>query len=793
MKRKSDEPLHTSYNSKKIKYEVIDLISVDEDSFDSSVGVLTNSVHILEEPLLDNQAISGERNTNDQEHHVKQPDILVELPNIKNYSNLDLKPDHLKKPLWVCSDGRIILEVFSTMYKRAVDFVVAVAEPLHRTHVIHEYLITPYSLYSAVSIGLTTSVILEQLDTLSKVELSPQVRLMITHSTQKYGKLKIVLEKGEYMIESDNYQLLMQLLQNNEIKDATLLIPAREDYRNDIDLLPDEIIQEIDKELVSYHVPCDDLSLLNEFNTLDFGDMDVEALISNVNGYFRILVDRMKVQKVQEICIKNDYPLLEEYDFHKDRNISNLNIIIKPTTMLRKYQEKCLSKVFGNGRSRSGIIALPCGAGKTLVGITAIATMKKPAIILCTSSVAVEQWKMQFLLWTTIRDSEITAFTSSSRSKYKNRNRKIGKIIISTYSMLSYSGERSEKSKQIVNYIKENSWGILVLDEVHVVPAKMFRKVFTIVRAHTKLGLTATLVREDGMIHDLNFLIGPKLYEANWLDLAKQGYIAKVQCIELWCKMTKEFYKEYLSLGKTNKSRLLYTMNPNKFRACQYLINMHEAQNDKIMVFSDDIFALKHYANKLKKPYIYGETSNTERLKIFNDFKYNSSVPTIFISKVGDNSIDLPEANVIIQISSMFGSRRQEAQRLGRILRPKSGNINMVSNEDKVDAYFYSLVSLDTREMFFSQKRQQFLVQQGYSFKVVEELPNMDQDSSLDYSTHDEQIQLLTSVLCANESEIVAERLENELLMSPTVGRRRRSTLSQLSGADDLHYMEYYG
>eukprot|EP01130_Rhizamoeba_saxonica_P007011 TRINITY_DN2810_c0_g1_i3.p2 TRINITY_DN2810_c0_g1~~TRINITY_DN2810_c0_g1_i3.p2 ORF type:complete len:638 (-),score=114.46 TRINITY_DN2810_c0_g1_i3:2741-4654(-) len=634
MKRKSDEPLHTSYNSKKIKYEVIDLISVDEDSFDSSVGVLTNSVHILEEPLLDNQAISGERNTNDQEHHVKQPDILVELPNIKNYSNLDLKPDHLKKPLWVCSDGRIILEVFSTMYKRAVDFVVAVAEPLHRTHVIHEYLITPYSLYSAVSIGLTTSVILEQLDTLSKVELSPQVRLMITHSTQKYGKLKIVLEKGEYMIESDNYQLLMQLLQNNEIKDATLLIPAREDYRNDIDLLPDEIIQEIDKELVSYHVPCDDLSLLNEFNTLDFGDMDVEALISNVNGYFRILVDRMKVQKVQEICIKNDYPLLEEYDFHKDRNISNLNIIIKPTTMLRKYQEKCLSKVFGNGRSRSGIIALPCGAGKTLVGITAIATMKKPAIILCTSSVAVEQWKMQFLLWTTIRDSEITAFTSSSRSKYKNRNRKIGKIIISTYSMLSYSGERSEKSKQIVNYIKENSWGILVLDEVHVVPAKMFRKVFTIVRAHTKLGLTATLVREDGMIHDLNFLIGPKLYEANWLDLAKQGYIAKVQCIELWCKMTKEFYKEYLSLGKTNKSRLLYTMNPNKFRACQYLINMHEAQNDKIMVFSDDIFALKHYANKLKKPYIYGETSNTERLKIFNDFKYNSSVPTIFISKV---------------------------------------------------------------------------------------------------------------------------------------------------------------
>merc|ERR1719354_1196093 len=218
--------------------------------------------------------------------------------------------------------------------------------------------------------------------------------------------------------------------------------------------------------------------------------------------------------------------------------------------------------------------------------------------------------------------------------------------------------------------------------------------------AHCKLGLTATLVREDDKISDLNFLIGPKLYEANWMELQNKGYIAKVQCSEVFLPMTPEFYQEYLNIS-SRKRMLLYVMNPNKFRACHYLVKYHERRNDKIVVFSDNVFALKEYALLMGKPYIYGPTSTAERKQILSNFIHNKAVKTIFISKVGDNSIDLPEANVLIQVSSHGGSRRQEAQRLGRILRAKKGGL-----QEEYNAFFYS------------RKRQCFLVNQGYAFKV---------------------------------------------------------------------------
>lgn len=170
------------------------------------------------------------------------------------------------------------------------------------------------------------------------------------------------------------------------------------------------------------------------------------------------------------------------------------------------------------------------------------------------------------------------------------------------------------------------------------------------------------MVREDDKIVDLNFLIGPKLYEANWLELQKRGFIARVQCAEVWCPMAPEFYREYLAC-KSAKKMLLFVMNPNKFRACQFLIRYHEKRNDKIIVFSDNVFALKEYAMRMNKPFIYGPTSQSERLQILQNFKLNPKVNTIFVSKVADTSFDLPDANVLIQISSHGGSRRQEAQR----------------------------------------------------------------------------------------------------------------------------------
>ena len=263
----------------------------------------------------------------------------------------------------------------------------------------------------------------------------------------------------------------------------------------------------------------------------------------------------------------------------------------------------------------------------------------------------------------------------------------------------------------------------MIMDEVQMVPANTFRQVTTRIRSNCKLGLTATLVKEDDKIIDLNFLIGPKLYEANWQDLCAQGYLANVQCIEVWCEMTPEFYQEYLT-GARNKKSMFYVCNPNKFIAAEYLIRLHEARGDKVIVFSDNIFAQEWLARALKKPYINGSTNQMERRNILLHFQKYDVINTIFISKIGDTSIDLPAANVIIQISSHFGSRMQEAQRLGRILRPKQDTKKqMTANLNDYNAFFYSLVSTDTCEMFYANKRQQFLVAQGYSFQVVQKMP----------------------------------------------------------------------
>jgi DNA excision repair protein ERCC-3 len=468
---------------------------------------------------------------------------------------------------------------------------------------------------------------------------------------------------------------------------------------------------------------------------------------------FPIIRDR--VEDAQRRCIHLDYPLLAEYDFRNDTTIPDLEIDLRPMAILRPYQEKSLNKMFGNGRARSGIIVLPCGAGKTLTGITAISTIRKRCIILCTSGVAVEQWASQLKLWSTADDSMIAKFTSDHKSKPNSQT----SIVISTYSMMGHSQKRSHEAQSIMDWMHAREWGLMVLDEVHTIPAKQFRRVLSQISAHCKLGLTATLVREDDKIQDLNFLIGPKLYEANWLELMRDGYIARVQCAEVWCPMTPEFYREYLR-EQSRKKILLYVMNPNKFLACEYLIKYHEKRGDKIIVFADNVLALKAYARAFKKPFIYGPTPGYERLRIIENFKRNPEINTIFISKVGDNSIDMPDANVLIQISSHGGSRRQEAQRLGRILRAKKNSAAALANSgaDYYNAYFYSLVSKDTKEMAYSIKRQRFLVNQGYSFKVVTELDGMAEDNTLMCSKKEMQREMLDAL----KGQVTADAADEE-------------------------------
>ena len=334
-------------------------------------------------------------------------------------------------------------------------------------------------------------------------------------------------------------------------------------------------------------------------------------------------------------------------------------------------------------------------------------------LILCTSTLAVDQWKAEFGRWSTIDPKYICRFTSANKDKIAAGE--LGaSVLISTYSLLGSASERSaEITKKLVNFIKEKKWGLMILDEVQVAPARTFRRVMSFCTCHCKLGLTATLVREDNLIQDLYFLIGPKLYEANWMALQNAGHIARVKCSEVWVQMDPLFYKWYWDafnkddFGRANAHKLrqrLFVCNPNKFKALEYLIRTHEARGDKTLVFSDDIFALKEFAIKLSgngqspKYYIRGDVAAKEREDVINKFKFGTEVRTIFCSKIADNSIDLPNANVLIQISSHGAGRRQEAQRLGRILRKKAHSV-----VGEVDAYFYTIVSRDTKDVAYNK------------------------------------------------------------------------------------------
>ncbi|CRG87362.1 hypothetical protein PISL3812_04379 [Talaromyces islandicus] len=718
----------------------------------------------------------------------------------KDFSSLPLKPDHANRPLWIEPlKGTITLESFSPLASQAADFLTTIAEPLSRPVHLHEYRLTGNSLYAAVSVGLEPKDIIHFLDRLSKTPLPEAIQSFIIDFTKSYGKIKLVLNNNKYFVESTDPGMLQMLLQDDVIgtqrvqgsegiiqqaapKMAGLVIPGTKDAAGVKQANQNPGDQNIANGTAAVEAPKEDDFLAT---IRDEDDDDDQAQVHS----FQIPNDA--VESVKARCQAMGCPALEEYDFRNDKDNPTLDIDLKPNAQIRSYQEKSLSKMFGNGRAKSGIIVLPCGAGKTLVGITAACTIKKGIIVLCTSSMSVVQWRNEFIRWSNIDPSDIAIFTSDNKEKFK---RSTG-IIVSTYSMVSQTRARSYDAQKMMDWLTQREWGLMILDEVHVVPASMFRKVTSTIACQTKLGLTATLLREDDKIKDLNFLIGPKLYEANWMELAEQGHIAKVQCAEVWCPMTTEFYSEYMR-EKSRKAALLYIMNPRKFQACQFLIDYHEKRGDKIIVFSDNVYALERYALKLGKAYIYGGTPQNERMRILENFQHNEQVNTIFLSKIGDTSLDLPEATCLIQISSHYGSRRQEAQRLGRILRAKR------RNDEGFNAFFYSLVSKDTDEMFYSSKRQAFLVDQGYAFKVITHLQGIENLDGLAYATAAERRELLQEVMLQNETSADVELVTDDLFSERSGGQRggkgkkaavKRSaaTLSGLAGGEDMAYVEY--
>ncbi|KAJ9415614.1 DNA excision repair protein ERCC-3 [Fusarium oxysporum f. sp. lycopersici 4287] len=703
----------------------------------------------------------------------------------RDFSYLARNPDSDNRPLWIDPDkGYIILERFHPLADLATDFLVIIAEPQSRPAFLHEYKITPHSLYAAVSVGLNGEDIINTLDKFLKTELPQTIKEFIRSCTKSYGKVKLVLKSNKYFVESSDADVLQALLKDkilgplrvngsDEISRARapalggLVIPGT---KNAAGVQQANLLQIVDKESDHIEVVLNDEEKDDEEETVHAFEIPDSA-----------------VEAVQKRCLDLSYPILEEYDFRCDSINPDLDIDLRPNTQIRPYQEKSLSKMFGNGRAKSGIIVLPCGAGKTLVGIAAACTIRKGVIVLCTSSVSAVQWRNEFLKWSNINPEDITTFTSDSKEKFSGSTG----VIVTTYSMVTNSRERAHDSKKMMDFLAGREWGLTLLDEVHVVPANMFRRVISSIKTHSKLGLTATLLREDDKIDHLNFLIGPKLYEANWMDLSQQGHIAKVQCAEVWCSMPTVFYEQYLQVSSRMK-RTLAAINPSKFQACQFLINYHEARGDKIIVFSDELYSLKLYAYKLKRYLIYGGTSQEERLRVLDHFRHNPEVNTLFLSKIGDTSLDLPEATCLIQISSQFGSRRQEAQRLGRILRAKR------RNDEGFNAFFYSLVSKDTSEMHFASKRQAFLIDQGYAFKVITKLVGIEKTPDLAFRTAAEQRELLQGALVDNETAADDEFAADDLWGREKSGgkgkkntvRRVAGYLDQLSGVQDMAYIE---
>jgi DNA excision repair protein ERCC-3 len=359
---------------------------------------------------------------------------------------------------------------------------------------------------------------------------------------------------------------------------------------------------------------------------------------------------------------------------------------------LRSYQQEAVDGFWAGG---SGVVVLPCGAGKTLVGAAAMAQAQATTLILVTNTVAGRQWKRELLARTSLTEEEI--------GEYSGERKEIRPVTIATYQVLT---ARRGGAFTHLDLFNARDWGLVIYDEVHLLPAPIFR--FTAdLQARRRLGLTATLVREDGREGDVFSLIGPKRYDAPWKDIESQGWIAPADCTEVRVTLTDDERMSYATADQEDRYRFAATSR-SKLPVVKALVERHKG--DQILVIGAYIDQLHSLGEALDAPIVQGATTNKERERLFDEFR-SGALKTLVISRVGNFSIDLPEATVAIQVSGTFGSRQEEAQRLGRVLRPKA---------DGRQAHFYTVVSRDTIDTEYAAHRQRFLAEQGYAYTIVD-------------------------------------------------------------------------
>jgi DNA excision repair protein ERCC-3 len=549
-----------------------------------------------------------------------------------------------ENPLIVQGDQTVLVEVDSPHYEAARDELARFAELIKSPEHIHTYRITPLSIWNACAAGTTPDEIAETLHRFSKYEVPGHVLHGVGDYASRYGRLCLERAAEGILLRAADHALAEEICRNKHV--APLL--AR------------------------------------RLSKLEF------------------LVEPAERGKLKQALVRIGFPA-EDLAGYRDGD--PLPVQLRPTTRaglpfaLRAYQEGAAAVFHAGGSARggSGVIVLPCGAGKTIVGIACMAAVGSSTLVLTTNVTASRQWIAELLDKTSLHEDQVAEYNGSSKA--------VRPVTVATYQILTYRPKRDADFVHL-GLFDEQNWGLIIYDEVHLLPAPVFQ-VTASLQARRRLGLTATLVREDGREDDVFALIGPKKVDVPWKVLENQGWIAAARCTEVRLPLPEELRMPYAIAEQRQKFRIA-SENPRKQAVVRQILRRHP--DEATLIIGMYVEQLQQIARELDLPLITGSTPQRKRDELFAQFK-SGDVRVLAVSKVANFAVDLPDAAVAVQVSGTFGSRQEEAQRLGRILRPKSG---------RNQAHFYTLVSRDTVEQEFALRRQLFLCEQGYTYEILD-------------------------------------------------------------------------
>ena len=534
-------------------------------------------------------------------------------------------------PLIVQSDRTVLLETDHPQAADARHELAIFAELERAPEHIHTYRITRLGLWNARAAGHDADFIIASLTRWSKFELPQGVVSEIRSTIDRFGKLVITRDEAGLVLVSESQAVMAEVSSNKKVS---------------------------------------------------------ELLTERVESGFRI--QPWARGQLKQQLLKLGWPAEDTAGFTPG---TPYEISLDSSDWeLRDYQKQAVEKFQAGG---SGVVVLPCGAGKTLVGAATMAELKRNTLILVTNTVAARQWRDELLARTTLTEDDIAEYSGSSKE--------LAPVTIATYQILTTKRKGEFAHLALLD---ARDWGLIIYDEVHLLPAPIF-KMTADLQARRRLGLTATLVREDGRESDVFSLIGPKRFDAPWKDIEAQGYIAPAECFEVRVELPDEERMEYAIADGDNRFRIAATAKA-KVPLMKKILEKHAGE--PTLIIGQYLDQIDEVSTLLAIPKLTGQTPVDEREQLYKDFR-NGKLNALIVSKVANFSVDLPEASVAIQISGAFGSRQEEAQRLGRLLRPK---------QDGRTAQFYTLIARDTLEQDFAQNRQRFLAEQGYSYEILD-------------------------------------------------------------------------